>query len=116
MSKGGEQHASDDNSYVDDNGYRVGESSRPRALFAGVMYTYGLLTMFQGTMIQYLRHIFIWYIHGLTSTQLSERISKFIKPDYDAVMYDGSSYDALQHHSIMKIVDTVLWKTIGKTM
>lgn len=42
MSKGGEQHPSSDDSYVDDNGYRQGESSRPRALFAGVKYTYGL--------------------------------------------------------------------------
>lgn len=42
MAKGGEQHASNDNSYVDDNGYRQGETSRPRALFAGVKYTFGL--------------------------------------------------------------------------
>lgn len=44
MSKGGEQHASDDGSYVDDKGFRQNESSRPRALFAGVPGTYGLLT------------------------------------------------------------------------
>jgi len=76
MAKGGEQHASEDNSYVDDNGYRQGETSRPRALFAGVKYTFGLLTMFQGTMIQYLRFLFPWYIHGMTSNELSDRISK----------------------------------------
>jgi len=106
MSKGGEQHASNDNSYVDDKGYRQNESSRPRALFAGVKGTYGLLTLCQGAMISFVRWVFPTYIHAMNSEELAERLNGVIKDDWVSIIYDGSSYDSLQTSEIMSIVDT----------